>query len=405
MEKNFGLVSNIRKPARDRGDVEWVHDFNFTMGAHVVQPPRGTWAVLRDTESYGKYTGRLFKCYFRAEHTRVGNMFRQMRRGDGETVYIEPGVKVPGWFPESGKEASGKGDTLKILWYAPNLARVRVNTPSGTLLEMVDNYFPGWRVFIGKNEAPIYRVNYSWKGVFVPPGVHEVSFVFIPPTFLLGIMISAVAFCGAICLCLAPRIRWWYCILWLGALGITFFTRDLPLNIKQVLLQNSNIIAGKFHLISIESRARSAENLLFEEEVILTSASHNMPGETVDRLVDGDEKSFWHVSLNPFRGQPTWVIVDFGEGDGKTVRALSARPRNNFPQQFLRQAELLGSDDGKTWKVIAEIDQNGVPADNKWILWQFDNEQAFRYYKFLIVDGHMGRKHLFYSMAELAMFE
>ena len=81
----------------------------------------------------------------------------------------------------------------------------------------------------------------------------------------------------------------------------------------------------------------------------------------VEKLADGNPNTFWHVSLDRL-GEPAWVTIDFGEGNEKTVRALMAKPRDKFPRQFFRTAELLGSDNGEDWEPVAEIVQWGNPG-------------------------------------------
>jgi len=143
-------------------------------------------------------------------------------------------------------------------------------------------------------------------------------------------------------------------------------------------------------------------DLLKSEEVKLTASSHNKNHEVVNKLLDSNPKSFWHVSLNHL-GEPAWVTVDFGDGNKKTIRSLMALPRHDLPQQFFRKAELFGSDNGEDWELVSEIIQGEPPERSAWLKWTFDNDRSYRYYQFLITDGHEGRK--FYSMAELALFE
>ncbi len=143
-------------------------------------------------------------------------------------------------------------------------------------------------------------------------------------------------------------------------------------------------------------------NLLQEPGVVLDASSHNEESQVVEKLKDAKPDTFWHVALDRL-GEPAWVTIDFGEGNEKTIHSLMAKPRNNFPRQFFRTAELLGSDTGEDWKPVAEIVQWGTPDNSKWRRWDFANDRAFRYYKFAIADGHEGGQ--FYSMAELALFE
>jgi F5/8 type C domain-containing protein len=144
------------------------------------------------------------------------------------------------------------------------------------------------------------------------------------------------------------------------------------------------------------------DNLLKPGEVKLTASSHNKNNQVVDKLIDGNRGSYWHVAPECI-GEPSLVTFDFGEGNEKSVRSLAALPRTDIPRQFFRKAELFGSEDGKDWQLVSNIIQGTSPNSATWRQWKFDNDQVYRYYQFLITDGHEGGK--FYSMAELALFE
>jgi len=147
------------------------------------------------------------------------------------------------------------------------------------------------------------------------------------------------------------------------------------------------------------------DNLLRAKGVKLTSSTHNAKSQTVEKLIDGKDKSFWHIALNMV-GKPAWVMIDFGKDNPKKVHALLALPRKKFPRQFFCRAELFGSDNGQEWKPISKIIQGKAPRKAEWRKWTFKNDHAYRYYKFLIPDGHEDRTaNHFYSLAELALFE
>lgn len=156
----------------------------------------------------------------------------------------------------------------------------------------------------------------------------------------------------------------------------------------------ASMVAGPIH---------SNVNLLGARKAAVTAASHNQPGEDVDRLYDGSELTYWHVSL-ALIGQPTWVMVDFGAGNEKSVRTLAAHPRWDAPTHFFRDAVLWGGDDDKSWTPIAAFAQSEVPAPHDWRRWNFENDRAFRYYKLVILSGHEGGPaRQFFSLAELAL--
>jgi tetratricopeptide (TPR) repeat protein len=144
-------------------------------------------------------------------------------------------------------------------------------------------------------------------------------------------------------------------------------------------------------------------NLLTSEANIWTASSRNLKDQTVDKLTDNDKLTYWHVSLERI-GEPAWIIIDFGEGNEKMVRSLTALPRTDKPRQFFRNAKLFGSNNGDVWEQISEIIQEEVPDSDTWKEWKINNDRAYRYCKLLIIDGHEdGNNHHFYSMAELAV--
>ncbi len=146
-------------------------------------------------------------------------------------------------------------------------------------------------------------------------------------------------------------------------------------------------------------------NLLTSDAAAISLSTNNRDDQTASALTDHDPHTYWHVSLDHI-GEPAWVIVDFGEGNEKKVRSLAALPRQDIPRQFFRSAKLLGSADGRDWATISGITQESVPDGASWNKWTFQNDEVFRYYQLLILDGHEdGAAHRFYSMSELAMFE
>lgn len=93
-------------------------------------------------------------------------------------------------LPES--ESSESPGEVVITDYQPEMvaADVRCNTKS--LLCFFDVWFPGWEVTIDGADAELERVNYTFKGVFVDEGDHEVVFRYRPTTLYYGIHGTAI---------------------------------------------------------------------------------------------------------------------------------------------------------------------------------------------------------------------
>jgi len=155
-------------------------------------------------------------------------------------------------------------------------------------------------------------------------------------------------------------------------------------------------------IIVKEAEPDLSRNLLKPGDVKMTASSHNHDNQVVDKLIDNNGRSFWHIASDEVGGT-AWVTVDFGEGNRKAVGSMMALPRHDLPRQSFRTAELFGSNNGEDWELVSEIRLGRAPEKAAWIKWKFVNDRAWRYYRLLITDGHEGDK--FYSMAELALFE
>jgi len=205
-EKDFSTVPNLRGRVKNRFDANWVHDFQFTTGVfESASFPATSRPIRQNPAKYGAHISRLFRLYPRVKFASLPLTLSRMGGGITGTAYLNQRVPVPEWFAGAGD--GGDSKKLEILWYSPNLARVRVETEKGALLEMIDTYFSGWKAYLDGEKVPICRVNYCFKGVFVPPGSHEVSFVFDPPIFSRSILFSAIVFCGAVFLCFVRKDR------------------------------------------------------------------------------------------------------------------------------------------------------------------------------------------------------
>jgi uncharacterized membrane protein YfhO len=61
-----------------------------------------------------------------------------------------------------------------------------------------DACYPGWRAFVDGQPRPIRRANYSFRAVALPPGEHEVRFVYAPTSFRAGLFASLVTLLGLV---------------------------------------------------------------------------------------------------------------------------------------------------------------------------------------------------------------
>lgn len=84
-------------------------------------------------------------------------------------------------------------DPIPVVRYAPNTVVVTATPSAPALLVLADNYYDGWSVIVDGKLAPIVRVNYTLRGVWLSAGSHTIEFVYRPLSFLIGGLISVMA--------------------------------------------------------------------------------------------------------------------------------------------------------------------------------------------------------------------
>ncbi|HYO47057.1 MAG TPA: YfhO family protein [Gemmatimonadota bacterium] len=71
--------------------------------------------------------------------------------------------------------------------------RLQVDAPARSLLVLTDTWYPGWTVSVDGHSAPIRRVNWHFKGVYLEPGVHQVRFEYQPRGIVPAAIVSGLA--------------------------------------------------------------------------------------------------------------------------------------------------------------------------------------------------------------------
>ena len=117
------------------------------------------------------------------------------------------GVGAPPWAGVADPEAAARLTPKRPRWPASAFApaavefdrddrdaiTVRVNSRNDAVLVVNDSYYPGWRAWVDGKAAPIYRVNYGFRGVAVPAGECQVEMRYEPASFRVGVFVSLLA--------------------------------------------------------------------------------------------------------------------------------------------------------------------------------------------------------------------
>ena len=98
--------------------------------------------------------------------------------------------------PDFEIQTCGHKGGAEIIDYQPHRVVIDLEADCWSLLVLTDNFYPGWQATIDGETTKTYRTNYSFRGVVVPDGEHEVVFEYRPAAFRWGLMIACLALAG-----------------------------------------------------------------------------------------------------------------------------------------------------------------------------------------------------------------
>ncbi|HWQ31944.1 MAG TPA: glycosyltransferase family 39 protein, partial [Blastocatellia bacterium] len=91
-------------------------------------------------------------------------------------------------LPETGDPT---GAEVRVTGYNPQRLTLRTRHAQPGFLVLSEIWYRGWEAWIDGQRAPVERVNYTLRGLAVPPGEHQVEFVFRAHSFRNGAAWSA----------------------------------------------------------------------------------------------------------------------------------------------------------------------------------------------------------------------
>jgi hypothetical protein len=116
-------------------------------------------------------------------------------------------LKEPAEEPGSGLPLTR---SVEVVGNHVNDIELRASTPETSVLVLSQTYYPGWKALVDGRRTEVFRVDLSLTGVRIPPGVHDVQFLFRPTSFQIGAVLSiasAIALLGiAVWPSTAPRV-------------------------------------------------------------------------------------------------------------------------------------------------------------------------------------------------------
>lgn len=99
-------------------------------------------------------------------------------------------------------------DVVSITTYRPNRIELRTESENNSYLVLSELYYPGWRAYVDGKDVPILRADYILRAIPLTPGKHAISFLYRPPSFMIGAVITllTLAFLGFIYLSAFRRV-------------------------------------------------------------------------------------------------------------------------------------------------------------------------------------------------------
>ncbi len=84
-------------------------------------------------------------------------------------------------------------DTVIFMESPPDRIKIKAVISSPGLLAVQDNWYPHWKAYEGEKELPIFRCDYTFMSVELPPGEHTVEFRIENPKYILGKNLSIIS--------------------------------------------------------------------------------------------------------------------------------------------------------------------------------------------------------------------
>jgi len=110
---------------------------------------------------------------------------------DGFDPRKEVLLEGPGLPREQG-DGSSEGEVVEIS-HSDNTVRLQVRATSYGFLLLNELSYPGWNGYVDGQRTRVWRANYLFRAIEVPPGEHEVEFRFEPDSLKLGLAFSLSA--------------------------------------------------------------------------------------------------------------------------------------------------------------------------------------------------------------------
>lgn len=92
------------------------------------------------------------------------------------------------------KDTLSDDELIVLTEYSPNKLTYQYNAKATRVALFSEIYYPaGWRAYVDGEELPVFRANYTLRGLKLPAGSHTIEFEFKPESFTKGELYSRIS--------------------------------------------------------------------------------------------------------------------------------------------------------------------------------------------------------------------
>ena len=100
-------------------------------------------------------------------------------------IILEEGTAAP--------VPAGSLGSARILSRRPDRVVLEAEATQPAFLVLLDGYDPGWRATLDGQAVPVLRANLVFRALRLPPGRHQVEYVYRPRSITIGLIVSAAS--------------------------------------------------------------------------------------------------------------------------------------------------------------------------------------------------------------------
>jgi uncharacterized protein YbaR (Trm112 family) len=108
-----------------------------------------------------------------------------------EVVLEGPGLPGERWMDPAADDGATGG--ARVIHRANNSIQLSVVANSYGFLVLNELSYPGWKAYLDGRRVRVWRANYLFRAIEIPPGEHEVEFRFEPDSLNLGLALTSPA--------------------------------------------------------------------------------------------------------------------------------------------------------------------------------------------------------------------